>query len=263
MPLSRNAAVAVQYILDEWLPPRLRDSKWFMYLPMKLVLRDAAREFMTFKHGIFTASAAEYRALYERTNHIGSLQGETDLNERCLAAILARVQGREVLEVGCGRGFLAGRLAAHNDVTACDIVIGTGLRDRYPDVTFREADIESLPFADGAFEVVVCTHTLEHVRNLAKAVAELRRVARDQLIIVVPRQRPYKYGFNLHTHFFPYRWSIESAFGIGPDTEITLMGDWLYHDRVGTSRLAPAVGHQDRRARNAATASRWSTIGSG
>jgi ubiquinone/menaquinone biosynthesis C-methylase UbiE len=230
MPISRNVAVAVQYLLDEWVPPRLRDSRWFMALPMKLVLRSSTPDFLEFKDWIFTASPEEFTALYERTAAVNSLQGETDCNNACIDAILALVKGRRVLEVGCGRGFLAGRLAEHNDVTACDIVIDDAVRHRHPSVTFDQASVEALPYESASFDVVVCTHTLEHVVDLPRAVGELRRVAAEDLVIVVPRQRPYKYGFNLHTQFFPYRWSIENAFGVGPKTTILRLGDWFYHD---------------------------------
>jgi ubiquinone/menaquinone biosynthesis C-methylase UbiE len=65
-----------------------------------------------------------------------------------------------------------------------------------------------LPFADGAFDTVICSHTLEHVRNVERAVSELRRVCRKRLIIVVPSEREYKYSFNLHVSFFPYPHSL-------------------------------------------------------
>ena len=54
------------------------------------------------------------------------------------------------------------------------------------------------------------THTLEHVQRIDLALAELRRVAKHRLIIVVPKERPYRYSFNLHLHFFPYPWNWQA-----------------------------------------------------
>ena len=151
------------------------------------------------------------------------------MNQACTDAILELVKNKRVLEVGCGRGYLANKLSKHNKVTACDIVISQDLKKRYKKVKFVEANIESLPFKVGEFDVVVTTHTLEHVKNLDVAVAEIKRVASKQVIIVVPRQRPYKYTFSLHTQFFPYKWSLENAFGYDPKTTtIKKLGDWLY-----------------------------------
>jgi hypothetical protein len=48
----------------------------------------------------------------------------------------------------------------------------------------------------------VCSHTLEHIPDLWRAAAELRRVAR-RVVVVVPRQRYYRYTFDYHLHFFP------------------------------------------------------------
>lgn len=236
MKVSRNFSVRVQYILDQWIPPRIRDSKWFMYLPMRLVLKDSARDFMDFKNSFFGMTPEKISDLYVRTGAVQELQGETDLNEACTEEILKAIKNRTVLEVGCGRGYLAKRLAKKNKVTACDIVIPEKLKSANDSVKYLEADIEALPFKDKSFDYVVTTHTLEHVQNLPKAVSELRRVAKKGLVIVVPKQRPYKYTFSLHSQFFPYRWSLENAFGTGPSVTIKELGDWYYFEDLTKRR---------------------------
>jgi ubiquinone/menaquinone biosynthesis C-methylase UbiE len=99
-------------------------------------------------------------------------------------------------------------------------------------ITCVEASIERLPFDDGQFDTVVCTHTLEHVQHLQRAVDELRRVARRRLIVVVPRQRPYRYTFSLHVNFFPYAWSLTGQLGHAPGAVIKNLGDWFYLEDV-------------------------------
>jgi len=50
-------------------------------------------------------------------------------------------------------------------------------RARLPDATAVElTPDERLPFADGAFELVLCAETLEHVRDLQLLLSEARRV---------------------------------------------------------------------------------------
>jgi SAM-dependent methyltransferase len=238
MKISRSFSVKVQYVLDQWVPPIMRDSKWFMYLPMRLTLKDATGDFMDFKNWVFRRSDKAFGALYARTSHVQELQGETDLNNECLREILRLLKKRDILEVGCGRSFLAGKMAAKNKVTACDIAVSKKTIAKYPDVIFKEANIEALPFKDRSYDVVISTHTLEHVKDLSTAVRELRRVAKNELIIVVPRQRPYKYTFSLHTQFFPYAWSLEAAFGFNPKTTTikNLGGDWLYHQKLSSGK---------------------------
>ena len=231
MKINRNFSVAVQYLLDEWLPPRIRDSKVFMKLPMKVVLKDVSGEFMTFKNWFYAASSTQIGDLYKRTLHVQELQGETDLNRQCTEKILKSISSNNVLEVGCGRAFLANLISNNHKITACDIVIPKTLKKKFTKIKFVEGDIENLPFKDDEFDTVISTHTLEHTKNLPKAVSELRRVAKKELIIVVPRQRPYKYTFSLHTQFFPYEWSITNAFGYRKNSKIENLGDWFYYEK--------------------------------
>ncbi len=231
MKVPRNFSVFVQYILDEWVPPRIRDSRIVMYLPMRFVLRDAANDFMSFKEWVFSANQKDFSELYNRTGHVQELQGETDLNHQCTEKILKTVKGKTVLEVGCGRGYLANLLSKNHDVTGFDIVVSKELKAKFPGVKFVQGNIQKLPFNDNSFDTVVSTHTLEHVQDLSGAVSELRRVAKGELIIVVPRQRPYKFTFSLHTQFFPYDWSIVNAFGYRKGAIIERLGDWFYYEK--------------------------------
>jgi hypothetical protein len=60
-------------------------------------------------------------------------------------------------------------------------------------------------------------------------------VAGKRLIVVVPRERPYRYSFNLHLHFFPYPWSWQAVAGEVPGSTLDDLGDWLYvEDQAST-----------------------------
>lgn len=70
------------------------------------------------------------------------------------------------------------------------------------------ADIHNLPFKDNEFDVVLCSETLEHVTDIAKAVEELLRVARKAIVITVPHdskktvEQNIKQGAFSHIHSF-------------------------------------------------------------
>jgi len=226
--ITRERSVLIQRFLDDWQPPVLCDAGWFMRPPMKMLFKEKAEEFLTFKARAFRMSTEEFADVYRRIADVSELQGETNLNARCTEAIQRSLRGRTVLDVGCGRGYLVGKIAETHETTGCDIVVNKEVRTRYPTVTFAEATVEDLPFRDDAFDTVVSTHTLEHVQDLPRAVAELRRVARRRLIIVVPCQRPYRYNFSLHINFFPYDWSLVGQLGYRPRSSIQLLGDWFY-----------------------------------
>jgi SAM-dependent methyltransferase len=203
MPLSRRTVNALRFVLEDLLPPALRDSRLFFPL-MKIVFGRNAAKFSRFRQDVLGMTRDDYAWHYET---MVPVMGETDLNQACIAAILRDAVGASVLDVGCGRGFLARRLAeAHPDKRIAGIDIDPPPADARVD--FMTGWIEDLPLADDAFDTVVCTHTLEHILNLEQAVAELRRVARQRLIVVVPREREYRYSFNFHVNFFPYRHSF-------------------------------------------------------
>jgi SAM-dependent methyltransferase len=232
MAVSRATALRVRNFLDNWLPPRIRDSRWLMYPLLRLALGPTWREFAQFKAVGFSLTAEEFAGTYRRV--AGSeAQGATDLNDPCVEAILAAVPGGTVLEAGCGRGYLAQRLTEVADkVTACDIVLDEALptHDR---ISYEQASVETLPYPDSSFDTVVCTHTLEHVQRIDLALSELRRVARHQVVIVVPRERPYKFSFNLHLHFFPHPWSWQAVAGSVPGATLRDLGDWFYVEPQG------------------------------
>jgi len=203
--LARSLTRHLGWCLDNLLPPVLRDSRGLMRPLFWLLFGKRAGEFMRFKEAAPFLSPAEFRAWYRRLadSHI---QRPTDLSPGSLAAVLEAVRGGSALDVGSGRGYLAGRLAG----TAGRTVVGVDLQvEPAPGrVRLVRAAGERLPFRAGAFDTVVCSHVLEHVQDAAAALAELRRVARRRVVIVFPRQREYPFTFDLHLRFFPYAFSV-------------------------------------------------------
>jgi protein-L-isoaspartate O-methyltransferase len=63
----------------------------------------------------------EFAQVYADTADLQQVQGSTDLNDACLAAILEAVVGDRVLDAGCGRGFLAERrTGVASEVVGCE-----------------------------------------------------------------------------------------------------------------------------------------------
>jgi ubiquinone/menaquinone biosynthesis C-methylase UbiE len=205
MRCSRNITLAIQFLLDECLPPIIRDTHWFMWLPFKILFGNKAKFFFNFKEIAPTLDSEEFSRIYAETANV-HIKRHTDINIECLKRLMVDIIGVKVLDIGCGRGYLAGLLAERGwQVTGIDIHIAEEVRSRYPKVSFRQANIENLfDLEDASFDTVICAHTLEHVQNLIAAIKELRRVAAKKLLIIVPKQRNYRYTFDLHLHFFTY-----------------------------------------------------------
>ncbi len=162
-------------------------------------------------------SAGEYEALYR---HHPRVHEGTDNSSACIARVVGSVIGESVVDVGCGTGALLSHvMAAHRNltnVTGVDFVVDDAAS--LSGVTYVAAKIEDLPFADQSFDTVICTHVIEHVLDYKAAIAELRRITRKRLIIVVPREREYRYSFNPHFNFFPYVHSFLRAMHPVPQT---------------------------------------------
>ena len=90
---------------------------------------------------------------------------------------LLPLSDQRVLEVGCGQGHLTKALADRG----VDIV-GVDANPNAPEVAASDRVLhmsaESLEFDDGAFDVVISVHAIEHIPDINGAIAEMSRVLR-------------------------------------------------------------------------------------
>jgi SAM-dependent methyltransferase len=230
----------MHFVLDQLVPPFIRDSRWFAYLLMYPVARDKTSLVLDFRERVHGMSAEELAACYRETT--GLLGRETDLGAHSFRYLVDSIENKTVLEVGAGRGQLARALSSKNRVTACDFLVQGPVTDT-EQLRWDQADAQSLPFPDRSFDVVVCAHTLEHVRDFDAALGELRRVGRERLFIVVPLQRPYRYTPDLHIWYFPYPFSFlaRARPQAGTFTYQTLDGDLVYEEFLGHNAATSAA----------------------
>jgi 2-polyprenyl-6-hydroxyphenyl methylase/3-demethylubiquinone-9 3-methyltransferase len=97
--------------------------------------------------------------------------------------LLGISSGKDVLDVGCGGGFLAEEFArdgfrvtgidpsAKSVAAARKHAVESGL-----DIRYEIGRGEEAPFPDGSFDLVACCDVLEHVDDLEKVIGEVSRL---------------------------------------------------------------------------------------
>ena len=207
--MNRETTNKIRFVLEDILPAFIRDSwafKGFAGLVWGKHIADLAR----FRERAPFLSDEEYEALYK--HHPRVHQG-TDNSQKCIDRMAQDIRGSSICDVGCGTGYLLKQLKSARPeltkITGVDFVVDDA--DALEGIEYVAAKIEDLPFEDGAFDTVICTHVIEHVLDYRAAIAELRRITKKRLIVIVPREREYRYTFNPHFNFFPYTHSFLRA----------------------------------------------------
>jgi len=101
-----------------------------------------------------------------------------------------------VLDVGCGTGVVASRLADSGyTVSGVDPSAGMleHLRERDPRVTAEQGSATALPFEDGSFDLTMCVAVMHHIAEpeaVTQSLAEMVRVTRPGGLILVWDHNP-------------------------------------------------------------------------
>jgi ubiquinone/menaquinone biosynthesis C-methylase UbiE len=92
-------------------------------------------------------------------------------------------KGEKILDIACGAGELSLKIAERGcevygiDLSEEGIKSARRLSKRVKArCEFMVGDAERLPFADGCFDKIICSSSLEHFNNDARALGEMRRV---------------------------------------------------------------------------------------
>lgn len=89
-----------------------------------------------------------------------------------------------ILDAGCGTGLNLRHLPEGSvgvDINPRNIAL---LRQRLPNHTVIEGDVEALPFDDASFGTVLCTEVIEHIPDPSAALAEYRRVLQPGGVLI-------------------------------------------------------------------------------
>ena len=225
--MNRNVTNKINAFIDNWIPPVFRDNKFFVAILFRIVIGKKYRFYLEFKDRIPTMTEHEINKYYTILGKT-FISRKTDLNKRCIKKIAQEVIGKKILDAGAGNGVMAKKLYYADrsmECTICDIILPSKMK-RVEGIEYVEATLTKLPFEENSFDTVICTHVLEHIKDYKTALQELRRVCKKKLIIVIPRQREYKYTCDLHINFYPYQYNVERLMQSHAFIEL-LDNDWI------------------------------------
>lgn len=126
--------------------------------------------------------------------------------------LLNDIKAKRILDVGCHGGRFTFEIAQkfpqasiHGiDISPAAINFA---KKNYPEINFKVAGAEKLPFPTSHFDLVSCFEVLEHVKSPIKVLKEIRRVLKKGkgFIILVPTEN----------FLFRFIWFFWSRFGPG------------------------------------------------
>lgn len=132
---------------------------------------------------------------FERTAHSRNAATYHDLftvvTDRANAPLLDAAKvgaGTRLLDVAAGPGRMT-RAGAARGAKAIGVDLAPAMvaiaRGHYPNIEFREASADALPFADDSFDAVVCAFGLGHFPDADRVIAEFRRVLAPQSAVAL------------------------------------------------------------------------------
>jgi ubiquinone/menaquinone biosynthesis C-methylase UbiE len=116
--------------------------------------------------------------------YLSSTVHATGADLEALTALVTARPGARVLDLGCGGGHVSFAVAPHaREVVAYDLspemlaVVARAAKERgLETLTTRQGVVESLPFEDAGFDIVLSRYSAHHWRDFAAGVREAARV---------------------------------------------------------------------------------------
>ena len=111
--------------------------------------------------------------------------------ETMYALIRPVVKAKTVLELATGTGLIAKHIvnaAAHIEATdaSAEMITEAKRDNRSAKLHFSVQDMFHLPYADGSFDAVIVSNALHIVPQPEKALREIRRVLKDDGVLIAP-----------------------------------------------------------------------------
>jgi SAM-dependent methyltransferase len=142
----------------------------------------------------------------------------TELSDAAVLAAVGDPTGLDVLDVGCGEGYMARELArrgavhVHGIDKAADLVAAARAIEM-PALSFDEGDAADLPVGSGSFDLVLANHVLNDLRDITGPINEFARVLRPGGRFIALMLHPCFYGYRAERTEIRRTLPVEEYFG--------------------------------------------------
>jgi 2-polyprenyl-3-methyl-5-hydroxy-6-metoxy-1,4-benzoquinol methylase len=125
----------------------------------------------------------------------------TELTDAAVLGAIGDCAGLDVLDAGCGEGYLSRELAGRGAASvlgvdrSAELIAAARDAARAPGMAFTEGDADDLPAPAGSVDLVVANHLLNDLPDVAGPVAEFARVLRPGGRLVALMLHPCFYGY--------------------------------------------------------------------
>ena len=210
--LSKNITAKINRVIELFIPPVFADRKiiasFFNYIQGR-----------GFKYYDVTKDPAAYPR-GKRDSDYTAAQRE---------AVLKLILGKSVLDIGCGRACFIKLLARRR--FECVGVDPNSVPFKTENLQILQGVVEEYRFPPQSFDTVLSFKTLEHIPDARAELSHWRTLAKQRLILLLPRQRYRRYVYDGHINFYPDEFQLRIQLGLSDKTVIQkVSGEWLVYE---------------------------------
>jgi SAM-dependent methyltransferase len=121
---------------------------------------------------------------------------------------LARIAGKEILDFGCGTGYQSVALARMGAKHVVGLDMNTTFLEKADELAKKSGLAEQVRFTDSLehlsnrFDIVVSQNSMEHFKNPASALDEMKKALKEDGVILITFGCPWFSPYGSHMHFF-------------------------------------------------------------
>ncbi|MFH1316214.1 MAG: class I SAM-dependent methyltransferase [Candidatus Woesearchaeota archaeon] len=108
------------------------------------------------------------------------------------SSLLKRTNAKNVIEVGCGEGYITKYLKDNNNIDIIGIDLEESIiekaKELHPDMKFFIGNIYQTNFPDSSFDCVIASEVLEHLEDPIRAIVEMKRISKGFCLFSVPNE---------------------------------------------------------------------------